>query len=236
MEYYFVYLTTNKINGKQYVGSHTTRNLNDGYLGSGRPYLQNAFKKYGIENFERKILKECKTIKEARLLEEQYINEYNTLVPNGYNISPTGGTNEYGGKHSLESRRKISESLKGKFKGRKFTDEWRKKLSEAKKDFKPWNVGKAPYEWTDEMKETKRKNSIGEKNNMYGKQIYNVWVEKYGKDKADKRFEEYKEKMSKSLKGKKHNLKLMKCPYCNIEGRGPNMTRYHFNNCKNKNI
>ena len=24
------------------------------------------------------------------------------------------------------------------------------------------------------------------------------------------------------------------CPYCNLEGAGGNMTRYHFDNCKEK--
>lgn len=28
------------------------------------------------------------------------------------------------------------------------------------------------------------------------------------------------------------NLKLKKCPHCGTEGKGGNMTRYHFNNCK----
>ena len=30
------------------------------------------------------------------------------------------------------------------------------------------------------------------------------------------------------------DIKLIKCPYCDKEGSGPNMTRYHFNKCKSK--
>ncbi len=52
-------------------------------------------------------------------------------------------------------------------------------------------------------------------------------------NKGLKTSDEHKEKLSESLKGKKHNLKLVKCPFCNKEGSGPNMTRYHFDNCKN---
>jgi len=33
--YHFIYITTNLINGKKYLGKHTTTNLNDGYLGCG---------------------------------------------------------------------------------------------------------------------------------------------------------------------------------------------------------
>ena len=44
MAYTFTYITTNIINGKQYVGKHTTNNISDGYLGSGIQ-LKRAIKK-----------------------------------------------------------------------------------------------------------------------------------------------------------------------------------------------
>jgi group I intron endonuclease len=234
MEIYFVYLTTNTITGKQYVGSHVTTKIDDGYLGSGRPYLSNAIKKYGRENFERIILKKCDTLIEARLLEEPFISKYNTLAPNGYNLSPTGGTGPFGGRHSEESKKKISESLKGKFKGRVFTEEWKEKLRNAKKDFVPWNVGKSPYEWTEEMRKVASETRTGKNNNMYGKKVYDVWIDKYGEEKARELLKKYKKKMSESLIGKSHNLKTVTCPHCGKEGKGPNMTRYHFDKCKIK--
>jgi hypothetical protein len=43
---YFIYKTTNLLNGKYYIGMHVTNQIDDGYLGSGK-YLNNAIKKYG---------------------------------------------------------------------------------------------------------------------------------------------------------------------------------------------
>ncbi len=51
-KYHFTYLTTNRENGKQYIGDHSTNNLNDGYLGSGE-IIKNSVKKYGRQNFNR---------------------------------------------------------------------------------------------------------------------------------------------------------------------------------------
>ena len=52
--HHYVYIITNQLNGKQYVGDHSTNNLEDGYLGSGVLLLR-AKKKYGKENFSREV-------------------------------------------------------------------------------------------------------------------------------------------------------------------------------------
>jgi hypothetical protein len=128
---HFVYLTTNLVNNKKYIGDHSTDSLNDGYLGSGRPYFKNALKKYGKEKFKREILEFFPTKKEAFNAQEKYIEQYNTLIPNGYNMSPRGGNNCSGG-ISKEGIEKISISNIGK----KFSEEHKKKLSNSHKNIK----------------------------------------------------------------------------------------------------
>jgi hypothetical protein len=89
-KYNICYITTNLINGKQYVGSHSTNDINDNYIGSGK-LIKKAIKKYGKSNFKRKILKECSNIIEARSLEKVYIGKNKTQFPDGYNLHPSGG-------------------------------------------------------------------------------------------------------------------------------------------------
>lgn len=82
-KFHFIYVTTNLINGKIYVGQHSTNDLNDNYLGSGK-MLQQSIKKYGKSNFKREILNIC-SINIVDKLEEFWIKELDS-VKNGYNI------------------------------------------------------------------------------------------------------------------------------------------------------
>ena len=51
--------------------------------------LNNAINKYGSENFTIEVIKEC-NIYELNYYEEHYIKLYNTLSPNGYNLTSGG--------------------------------------------------------------------------------------------------------------------------------------------------
>ena len=54
--FHYFYKITNLNNGKYYYGVHSTTDLYDGYSGSGI-LLKTAYKKYGIENFTKNIIK-----------------------------------------------------------------------------------------------------------------------------------------------------------------------------------
>lgn len=102
----FVYLTTNLVNGKVYVGKHEFNSVKD-YIGSGTAF-KNAVKKYGKENFRRKILRLCYTLHELRIWEHVYIVKYKSYVCSiGYNIAKGDvNTSEYNPAKLPEVRKK----------------------------------------------------------------------------------------------------------------------------------
>jgi len=104
-----VYLITNKINGKRYVGQTVqllnvrwskhchVSNANKGML------IVHAIQKYGRDSFEIKVLSKCSSLEEMNYRERYYIKLLKTSSPNGYNILP-GGLNSL---HTEETKKKI---------------------------------------------------------------------------------------------------------------------------------
>lgn len=103
----YIYKVTNRINGKMYIGQHRYdgAGLDKSYKGSGI-LLWKAYDKYGIENFDMELVEECPE-EDLNPLEQLYIEHYNTLKPNGYNLTEGGGGCS-GFKKSEETLEKIS--------------------------------------------------------------------------------------------------------------------------------
>lgn len=139
--YGFIYITTNNINGKKYIGQKKYYGNYETYIGSGI-VLKNAINKYGKENFTREIIENCKTKEELDSREKFWIEYYNaTESEDFYNIT-SGGDGGFGsgknspwyGKHlSDETKEKLSKIKSGEnnpFYGKTHSDEVKKKLSE----------------------------------------------------------------------------------------------------------
>ena len=118
--YNYIYKITNNINGKLYIGKHSTDKLNDGYIGSGIR-LHQAYNKYGIENFTKEYLAFCDTDDKLNWLERFYIKKYNTYNnEGGYNLTEGGNGSPMKGKNlSEETKQKISISIRDGYKWRK---------------------------------------------------------------------------------------------------------------------
>ncbi len=108
--FYTIYKITNKINGKSYIGKHKTKNLEDGYMGSGK-YLNRAIEKNGKENFVKEILFVFNNAKEMNRKEAELVNEDYLTNENTYNLKLGG---EGGWDHqNLNSEIQKRKSLKG---------------------------------------------------------------------------------------------------------------------------
>jgi group I intron endonuclease len=134
---YTVYLHVNKTNGKKYVGITKQRLYKRWQNGNGyknNQYFYQAITKYGWDGFYHYIIKTGLSCKEAEEIEIYLISKFNSNnYRYGYNITSGG---EVGKTFSEETKRKISESRKGKYKGpdnpnygKHYSDEVRKKLS-----------------------------------------------------------------------------------------------------------
>ncbi len=97
-----VYLITNTVNGKAYVGL-TRRNLSvrfsghvtDARLGKGSDKsLRAAIRQFGGENFSITLLDTANDLKSLAVLEILYIEKYDTVFPNGYNLNRGGSASD----------------------------------------------------------------------------------------------------------------------------------------------
>jgi hypothetical protein len=108
-----IYIITCNVTAKQYVGQAISHRKNHnkyrtyGYIGRfnghiseairntkkmGCTYLNSAIRKYGKENFDVELLENC-PYNEIDNLEKYYVKKYNTLAPNGYNLTVGGKSN-----------------------------------------------------------------------------------------------------------------------------------------------
>lgn len=94
LEYHYFYKITNLLNNHFYYGIHSTDNLEDGYMGSGTR-LHYAYKKYGIENFKKEILKFFNTREECSNYEVEMVTEELIRKDECYNIIMGGDTFNY---------------------------------------------------------------------------------------------------------------------------------------------
>jgi group I intron endonuclease len=113
----YLYKITNKANGMLYIGITSKSieerwRLHQNWCRWKKPYgLHLAIKEFGVDNFAIEHIASAKTFDDLRQLEKQAILQYNSLSPNGYNRT-AGGQGVLGYRHTLESRKKMSEKVR----------------------------------------------------------------------------------------------------------------------------
>lgn len=115
-----IYKITNKINNKCYIGQTIQKSVNNRWSRHKSDYrkkvnhpLYDSMNKYGIENFSFEIIYTANSIEELNKLEEQYIKDFNSLVPNGYNLKMGGNNSKVPNRKSGGPRPDVSKRMKG---------------------------------------------------------------------------------------------------------------------------
>lgn len=197
---YYIYLITNVINGKNYIGQRccpvwkSSPDEDTSYMGSG-VLLMKAKKKYGVKNFNKEIIAICNSRKEADILEIQYIKFYREIGKAEYNLAD-GGKGSSGVKHSDEVRKKDSDTIKALWKneeyrnnvikshkggkswakGKKFSEEYCAKLSKSHKGFKVSEETKEKISAFNKGKIISKEQRVLISNSLKGRHYYNNGV------------------------------------------------------------
>lgn len=226
--YHYVYKVKSN-SGKYYVGRHSTKNLNDGYLGSGKWVKSLPDKK----ELTKEILEFCQSFDELLERERYYISEnigkqdcmnFNNNpigFPSGeLNIAHDANEKERRRKRMLEDnpakreevRAAMSASQKGRpsdKKGIKLSEEARKKISESRIGIKYSEEGKK------KLSEARKRDFNEEKK---AKLTFS------GKEHSDETKQHLKEVASNRTK--------YACIHCGVLATKQNLTRWHNDNCK----
>lgn len=205
MNNYIVYMHISP-SGKRYIGitcQKPKKRWNNGRGYKRNDYFTKAIEKYGWDNFEHIIIAKGLSEDEAKWLEIELIKEFDsTNRKNGYNIT-LGGEGTNGWNPSKEQRKKMSENNARYWKGKKLSEETKKKLSEI-------NKGKTYSEETKKkMSEVHKGKQAGENNPMYGKDWRDYVTEEVKKE-HDKKISEANRGENHPMYGKHHTEETKK--------------------------
>ena len=178
-KYHYIYKTTNIKNGKYYIGMHSTDNLEDGYMGSGKR-LRRSLKKYGKQNFKSEILEFLPNRVSLVEKEKELINEKLLKDSLSMNIKKGGEGGFVNNEHKIKfineavkmfniNKEKMVERKKWLWDNDK---EWRDNFSKKLSNSKIGNISWTGLHHTEETKrKISEKNSInqkGENNSQFG--------------------------------------------------------------------
>lgn len=164
----YIYLTTNLINNKKYIGQRHWEDIDtineDNYLGSGI-ILKQAINKNGRNNFKKEILYICHSEEELCSKEKEFIKMYNaTENTNFYNIHEGGSGGNTRKGYTEEEMNLFKLKMKTARKNYSHSEETRKKISDA------WN-NRENHMKQEEYREMFRVRMSGKNNPMYGSKL-----------------------------------------------------------------
>lgn len=171
-KYHFTYKTTNLINKRYYLGMHSTNNLNDDYVGSGKR-LWYEIRKYGKENFKIEILNYYNSREELQSKEKELITLQEIAKKECMNLK-VGGIGGFPPNAKVSFKEKLKDpEYKANFIKKTKCIEKLKKAREEGKIVKNTFLGKKHSEETKQkMSEIKKGKGKGKNNSQYN----TMWI------------------------------------------------------------
>jgi hypothetical protein len=174
--YHYIYKTTCNVNEKFYIGIHSTDNLDDGYLGSGKR-LGYSIKKYGKDSHKKEILEFLPDRGSLKDKERELVNEELLQNPMCMNLQEGGSGGFIDNDHMMKC------SLAGASKGGKvsgkihadkiLSDPQFKKMNSEKlvkfQDGSVWIGRNHQDESKNKISKLLKGNRSGNNNPMYGR-------------------------------------------------------------------
>ena len=130
----FLYVITNLINGKRYIGitEDFERRWREHRSGHGSKLVYQAIKKYGIDNIKFEVA--CKATEDCtKEMEVKFIASLGTMAHSGYNLTE-GGEGATGWKASDETRKRMRDNHRGTT-GQPMSDATKHKIGKTRKKY-----------------------------------------------------------------------------------------------------
>ncbi len=180
--FHFTYKTTNLINGRYYLGMHSTNCIDDGYLGSGKR-LYYELNKYGRDNFKFEILEQFNSREELVQAEINLITEEDIKNSNCLNLKQ-GGSGGFTEEDKVKGR-ELANKAKAKLinEDPEFREKYYKAIQEGIKKAKErgvkfsnisenfsWEGKRHRPETLEKMRNTRKERDLGKgpSNSQYG--------------------------------------------------------------------
>ena len=218
--FYYLYEIKNTVNNKIYVGVHQTKDINDGYMGSGT-VITKAYEKYGKEMFVKTILEYFNTREDMIQREKEIVNEDFLLRHDTYNVR-RGGTGgfDYINKNGLNINRYER------------TDEWKANLSERMKRDNPSKRPNAKERMSAATKKVMERGTHPFLDSDKQRELSNR-IRKDGRTKS----EVSKETAIRMVENGTHsflkiNSEKIQCEHCGKVASYPNYKRWHGTKCR----
>jgi hypothetical protein len=234
--YFYIYKISSLIPEKPYyyIGYHRTKNLNDGYFGSGVKWTS-VHRKYGKVNFKKEILGHYGSLEELLKVEKETIGNLFEIDRWCCNLCPGG----LGVSMTLEAKKRFSERMKGEGNpnyGKRYSEEDKVKM--GIRVSQEWKLGvrkgkPVSEEARENMRKAKKGTGKGELNPMFGRtKELNPF---YGKSHS----EETKRKLSEKAKLRPNPMtgktqRRVQCEFCGTDTSISGYYQWHGEKCKLK--